>query len=696
MSQASGPMSPEKLAKQGPAPDSVIQIVCTICNRFQGRWKIDVNVYPRGRRDHKSKFTWNELQTSAKSCYGCDIVLRGCRGCFQHYKIDELDIEHVDLRFYYPSAKSVANDDIEAGKEIIFLLKGGRYFEVEVFLPQYEVPSPEEWDWMPGSARATRQNTPDEVVGTAQKWIAQCLELDELCDPPDNPTLPTRVVEVGNDDTSVKLVETKGAKADYICLSHCWGLEQIITTENSTFEDRKKGIPWNKLSKTFQDAIILTRKLGFKYIWIDSLCIIQDDAQDWDIESAKMASVYSNGYLTLAATHSTNGRGGLFSDIYDFEVSGTTPDGEDYVVFFRERIDHHFEMGINEDRSQLGFSTALYHPLLTRAWVYQERMLSARVLHFTRYEIFYECRSSLQCECGNIGYEGTSNITEMPIIKVEHGYALHEAHDNEEYEEEFSYLRARLWRTMVSSYTALFLTKSKDRLPAIGGLAKHMAVRRKSRYLAGLWEDTLNDDLLWTIQATSKYKKPRPYPRNAPTWSWASVETYCHYWDPILFSSSEDVADERKPYQHLSKILDCEVKWSAVDEFGSIKDGSVTISGLLAKGVLERDTETRKGMEYINHYVSFPSARLPMRADYLLDHNDSGKTSPGTEVFCLRMSRLQESSTEYLISLVLRKAPTSPGLYERIGMLTTRAKPPPVDPIGEVYRGAREQTITII
>jgi hypothetical protein len=358
--------------------------------------------------------------------------------------------------------------------------------------------------------------------------------------------------------------------------------------------------------RTFQDAITLTRTLGFNYIWIDSLCIIQDDGRDWEIESARMTSVYSNGHLTIAATHSPNGRGGLFVNTQDFRVSGKTPDEEDFCLYFRERIDHQ----IDADFESADFtSAAIYYPLLSRAWVYQERMLSTRVLHFGRYEMFFECKSNLQCECNSIRFHGGGFQTPIPLIKIEYADVLasYDLSQEGQAHADIHYQGASTWRTMVCCYTVLFLTKSKDRLPAIGGLARQMAAARKSKYLAGLWEESLPDDFLWRVTALSKLKRPRPYPPNAPTWSWASVETFVDYWDTIMFTNiEEDVVKVRHPRKHFSVVEICEVQESAIDEFGSIAHGSLTISGLIAEGVLKREVESRNDEETIVHHVYFP------------------------------------------------------------------------------------------
>lgn len=568
---------------------------------------------------------------------------------------------------------------------------------------------PDPWDSMPSAVRTTARTDSEEALQTALEWIEECVEAHDYCQSPDKPTLPTRVIDVGLNDGVIKLVETHGKKARYVCLSHCWGLVPIITTTRATLNDRKKAISSQELSNTFRDAILLTRRLGVDFIWIDSLCIVQDDLEDWEIESANMASIYNNSYLTIAATKSRDGSGGFYSDTPDFEVFGTTPEGEPYLLFFRERIDHHIDVigdhdetdGVEIDSNEnYDRPTSVYYPLLTRAWVYQERMLSTRVLHFGRYELFFECNSNLACECESIQYYGSSGAATVPRIKIEHGDILDA--DNVTSHENYQYEIARLWRTMVSSYTALLLTKASDRLPAMGGLAKHMATRRKvdCRYLAGLWENSLSDDLLWVVHTTTIFKKPRPHPRTAPTWSWASLDTYVLYWDELLYGGGEGHTEQaRMSCDHFSTVESCTVTPGAIDEFGTLAGGKLRITGLLAACVLEREAKTHEGRDDIVHYVSFsPSERFPIKTDYLLDHDGPDRVSPGMKVYCLQMSRVQAGPTDRLVSLVLRPVDGEPGLFERIASLivTIKNKTLPDDLVWDLYASSRSETVVIV
>lgn len=180
----------------------------------------------------------------------------------------------------------------------------------------------------------------------------------------------------------------------YACLSHCWGSNQPLMTMTLTHRDRKTRISWKELPQTFQDAIIICQSLGIMYIWIDSLCIIQDDEQDWLHESAKMASVYSGARLTIAASSAHNDTEGCFkvSDIQTHKISIQAPDGSMTDVYARRELPHFGRT-----------ARSLQHWLLMqRAWAYQERLLSPRVLHFGPHEVVWECREASLCECSGI------------------------------------------------------------------------------------------------------------------------------------------------------------------------------------------------------------------------------------------------------------------------------------------------------
>ena len=148
-----------------------------------------------------------------------------------------------------------------------------------------------------------------------QHWLGLC-DSHHKC-APILPELPTRVLDLGEESYPkwIKLVETKGCKGRYIALSHCWGSSHRITTKKSTFEARKRGMSIAELPSTFQQAALIAKSLGVTYLWIDSLCIIQDSPSDWEYEASRMGDVYANSYLTIASSSSLDDSSGCFPSL---------------------------------------------------------------------------------------------------------------------------------------------------------------------------------------------------------------------------------------------------------------------------------------------------------------------------------------------------------------------------------------------
>lgn len=163
----------------------------------------------------------------------------------------------------------------------------------------------------------------DHSFSTAQSWIQDCVANHKLCGPDEPSPLPTRILHLGEttnetaegngDDLQIRLIEPSSDQRErYISLSHSWGCEQPLITTTATLEQHKTGIPLSQLPATFRDAVLICRKLGIHYLWIDSLCIIQDSDVDWQQEASRMASVYRNSYLTVYATASSSPSSGIF------------------------------------------------------------------------------------------------------------------------------------------------------------------------------------------------------------------------------------------------------------------------------------------------------------------------------------------------------------------------------------------------
>jgi hypothetical protein len=224
-----------------------------------------------------------------------------------------------------------------------------------------------------------------------------------------------------NGDTTItaRLFEPINQRSPYIALSHCWGKHQNCITTQKNIAERIAGVPWKAIPQTFREVMQLVLKLGYRYIWIDSLCIIQDDADDWEEQSALMSEIYQNAVLTIAATSSNGDNEGCCTrnaqKTSDIEVA--LPDDIGACQIAVRKPLHHFD-------AQTADGLLDHFPLLTRGWAFQERLLSPRVLHICESELVWECREACKCECGSLSQERSP------------GGVYHHAVENHEQEKE--------------------------------------------------------------------------------------------------------------------------------------------------------------------------------------------------------------------------------------------------------------------
>ena len=409
--------------------------------------------------------------------------------------------------------------------------------------------------------------------------------------------LPTRLIAVSGDErSSLKpfLVETaishpKTANNDtrYIALSHCWGLLQPIVTNKNNYKSHLKEIPWAELTKTFQEAMLVTWCLGVRLLWIDSLCIIQDDDEDWAREASKMAEIYQNSLLTIAATSARNGSQGLFMDRPDVEKA-QTPGGE-LSVLYRPVVNH-------ARYRQLKGTGRMSVPLLQRGWTFQEQILSTRILHFTQEELLWECRSEIFCECtpeaADCLWDSRKSVDRTtPGVKQAFDFTQQ--------------VQMSDWYKIVEIYTTRDLTYSRDRLPALSGIADafQKSLRDPGRYLAGLWENDLIEGLLWvTYDSNPKRARQRSHRSSPPSWSWASLEPT----NPTV--QIRKLTRERGT--PIADVMDVSCTQSTVDDKGMVSGGKLTLRGKLIPLTLQYpDIPKREDEEF---YPVLPTDRYTL------------------------------------------------------------------------------------
>lgn len=445
-----------------------------------------------------------------------------------------------------------------------------------------------------------------------KQWVRKCSTSHERCKIPHQQSgAPSRLIFIGDKIPRLHLSKNLAECPTYATLSHCWGKAIFATLTKGNLEAFQKRIPPEALSKTFQDAIFITQELNIEYIWIDSLCIVQDDLEDWRVESASMASVYGGSIMNIAASGAIDGTRGCF---FDRDTS------------WRCQV----EAGTKE---KLLYDCTPYHliekslaemPLQRRAWTLQERLLPTRTVHFTATQLFWECNEIVACEA----FPGI-----FPSV-------LREIDETYLWKRPFT---RGLWEWAVRHYSKCGLTKSSDKLVAISGLARVIQLQTNDEYVAGLWRKNVESQLCW-------YASPEDgngsTPYWAPTWSWASIDTFSvnFSWMSRAFSRGDSL---------YIKVLEVSTTPVGHDPLGQISNANLCLScDLLSHGTCERRAKEYVlviGKQELKGWVEFDSFPEPQGPMHLMPVKSCGNGN-------------------WIVGLILRPTNEAQGEYSRIGM----------------------------
>lgn len=411
----------------------------------------------------------------------------------------------------------------------------------------------------------------EDSFNLARNWLENCLSTHNTCASTRKPRLPTRVIDVGSSASPTShlrlYIPGRREEAEYIALSHCWGASPPLQTTRSNIEAMCNGIKFADLPRNFQDAVTVVRAFGVRYLWIDSLCILQDSLDDWALESQQMSRTYYTALFVLAAAAGDNCESGFLAGAKRNEsVSIVFSDSETRLSVRRipQMIDpygSHFRH--RNKRSKLS----------TRGWAFQEQLLARRILSYSDEEMSWECLEDSLCECQITGSQRPKSITARLLIS---SLISVMNLDRKTFHS--------MWTDLVQEYTLRELTFPSDRLTAFSGIASIFCSSPTSgEYLAGVWENYLLSGLAWSVGENSQiyeyggfdleFTSKRQEGEHAPSWSWASVT------GPITFWS---VTVTKEPEWDIS-VRDIRFKTRGVNVYGSPAEAALDFTGRLLR-----------------------------------------------------------------------------------------------------------------
>lgn len=396
------------------------------------------------------------------------------------------------------------------------------------------------------------------------------------------------------DDSNVHLIQTNGGHYDYATLSYCWGkADPVWQCTRSNVDQYLSRIDCKRLPATICNSIVIAAKLGIRYLWIDSLCIIQDSDLDWTTEAAKMGAIYHQSVVTIAAANSSDSGGGCFNTIshprfgeatqfpksrLQLERTSREDQRPDVVSLHPEDRGNglvclesllqsgqksrlYIVTGLGSSPNDGAYNAEVLHsPLSIRAWVFQEQVLSRRTLYFAQSQLFWECE---HCRLSEDNWQQRQNDHIYPILAYNKPLS--------------TYGVIQGWyQDTVGPYSTRNLTQKKDKLIAISAVARATYINRKVEYLAGLWKDCILAGLLW--RRCSPGRKSKIYP--CPSWSWASQESSVDYG--LVLNRSNRVL----PIQ--PEIIEAHVETDPTNPFGNVKNGYLKLHTLVTVGWVMR------------------------------------------------------------------------------------------------------------
>ncbi|KAK4182959.1 heterokaryon incompatibility protein-domain-containing protein [Podospora australis] len=375
--------------------------------------------------------------------------------------------------------------------------------------------------------------------------LSECRTHHEACRQTSTPARrsPTRLIKVSGTlgEPKARLVQIDDTNRStslvpYIALSYCWGGPQGFATTRSTLQELTTSIDMSRLSATVRDAVQVAIGVGVSYIWIDALCIVQDDPTDKAVEIARMGDIYAGATFTLAAVSAKSSAEG-------FLVSTDPPFSPQrqrkIVTTYTTPIDQSLSQCLALEYSPSGtICGERQQPLNRRAWTLQEAMLSPVLVSF------YEPGYPVHIRCATTCVATTADWTTLPprvprFLTYPTIQDIHPVSVRAEPDADARMNWTRTWHEIVQLYSGRHLTERTDKLSALAAVAAECQRQVQDTYLAGLWSKTLLSDLLWH----RGYSRLNFYPGGAaevdwvaPSWSWASrnhTVSYGHLTDEI-------------------------------------------------------------------------------------------------------------------------------------------------------------------
>lgn len=532
-------------------------------------------------------------------------------------------------------------------------------------------------------------------VEVVHAWMKTCRQSHPECWVPVESYVPTRLIDLDPADGTMmpRIVfsnNLRNKEIDYAALSYCWGTdmpEHVKTTSKNVLNRANDGFSIETLPRVLKEALIFTRTLGLRYLWIDAICILQDLKSDWKIQSAKMGLVYSHANITIAASASAHTGAGLPTYTLKNRLGN-----ESLILHCQDRNNGRQEricISLGDPETSRSLQLA-QDPLQKRGWALQERHLSRRVIFFSRNYLVWECKKGRSSTI--LPWSPWSPITR----------------DNRRlFDCDERSLREQIirgaWQKLVHEYSQRNLTFEKDKFYAIAGLVKAIDSAFDDQYLAGIWRSTLPTALCWIRDYRELHVNQTAARLRAPSWSWGSLN------GTIGIGAESLSADTKHAVTLYAKVISAKTTTTDDEYLGLTYKGWIKLKGRLKKATLEASAwnadffnanphinynaelfETMEGRNCLGTCIldETPQHDIAMQVFCLAIMRDNSRPYPSIHSLpMVDVSTKRDELPKMLAALVLVPTATF-GEFRRVGLS--------VHMLESVFGGCEEIDVTIV
>ncbi|KAK3357798.1 heterokaryon incompatibility protein-domain-containing protein [Lasiosphaeria hispida] len=483
----------------------------------------------------------------------------------------------------------------------------------------------------------------DSRVNTPKEWLGECLSSHSKCKAQTMAIeYPTRLLDLGPSgaiNDPIKLVHKKTLvdnQQQYATLSHCWGPSEQTRPWKTTRANQilhEDGISTQSLPKTFRDAMKFAKAMSVRYLWVDALCIIQDDKEDWEREASQMASYYNNGIFTIAATSAVDSTGGCFlewtNENLHFGVS-------------RGASNSDFEVKIRSTRADL--NEVLNSPLNKRGWTLQEMVLSTRIIHMAKDQWYWQCCQRFESEDGTV-VEDPDFLFAFGDRDPDRAHRLPPGYNR----------MTKQWHSLAEEYSGRSLTFDTDTLPAVAGMVSFFQERMRDNPILGMWKSSLAYDLHWVFRRSQPFDPAMLFKSlrlSLPSWSWLSAS------EPIFYIADTPALldGQARSLRNRLDIAEYDIQWSGFPYASRIFSIHLVVSGFL---------HPLREIQYV--VEGEDHSHLSLMYDRIMALDE--KTVDGVVLLLLydTISTLGDIATEAFLALVPVPLGDQPTSFRRVG-----------------------------